>query len=121
MISPGTPADRDRRRIADILEHLGSIRSELRVGREAFISDPRAQKIVAYDLAIIGEAAGKVSRRTQEANRAVPWTELVEYPERPDPRVPDAGPRIGVGLRPRCPARPRAKTSAGASPTAPEE
>lgn len=55
-----TPAE-DARRLSDILDHLRSIRTEVRVGREAFSEDRRAQKIVAYDLMIVGEVASKVS------------------------------------------------------------
>ena len=69
----------DAQRIADILEHLGSIRGEMRIGKEAFRRDPRAQKIVAYDLLIVGEAASKVRRATQRANPGIPWSELVGY------------------------------------------
>lgn len=70
---------RDRRRIDDIIQHVTSIRAELRVGREEFQADDRAQKVVAYDLMIVGEAAGKISKRTQGANPKVPWRDLVEY------------------------------------------
>ncbi len=69
----------DAQRIADILEHLESIRGEMRVGKEAFRQDRRAQKVVAYDLTIVGEAASKVRRATQRANPGVPWSELVGY------------------------------------------
>jgi len=79
-VSPRSePPDRDARRISDIIEHLESIASELKIGRDAFKADRRVQKIVAYDLAIIGEAASKVSKRTQQANLQIPWTDLVEY------------------------------------------
>jgi uncharacterized protein with HEPN domain len=73
------PSRGDAQRIADILEHLESIRAELRAGKDAFFGDERAQKIVAYDLTVIGEAASKVSRATQAAYPRIPWTDLVEY------------------------------------------
>ena len=69
----------DAQRIADILEHLESIRGEMRVGKEGFRKDPRAQKIVAYDLRIAGEAASKVRGATQRANPGIPGSELVGY------------------------------------------
>ena len=62
----------DLQRIADMLEHLESIRAETRVGKDAFRADSRAQKVVAYDLLTIGEAGAKVSRSTQRANPSVP-------------------------------------------------
>jgi uncharacterized protein with HEPN domain len=68
----------EAQRIADILEHLESIRGEMRVGREGFRRrDPRAQKIVAYDLRIVGEVASKVRGATQRANPGIPGSELV--------------------------------------------
>ena len=67
----------DAQRIADILEHLESIRGEMRVGKEGFRKDPRAQKIVAYDLRIAGEAASKVRGATQRANPGIPGSEPV--------------------------------------------
>ncbi len=48
---------RDARRVSDILAHIESIRSELRIGRDAFERDVRVQKIVAYDLQVIGEGS----------------------------------------------------------------
>ena len=57
-----TGSAEDARRISDILEHLRSIRLEVRVGKQAFSEDRRAQKVVAYDLMIVGEAASKVSK-----------------------------------------------------------
>jgi hypothetical protein len=47
----------DRQRIPDIVEHLESVRAELRIGRDAFRRDSRAKKVVGYDLMIIGEQA----------------------------------------------------------------
>ena len=69
----------DAQRIADILEHLETIRGEMRVGKEGFRKDPRAQKIVAYDLRIAGEAASKVRGVTQRANPGIPGSELGAY------------------------------------------
>jgi len=72
-------ATADQGRLDDILDKLRDIREHLRVDRGVFERDRDLQKIVAYDLMIIGEAASKVSKRTQKANPKVPWTELVEY------------------------------------------
>ena len=69
----------DQGRLDDILDRLRDIRGHLRVDRAVFDRDRDLQKIVAYDLMIIGEAASKVSKRTQAANPRVPWTALVEY------------------------------------------
>lgn len=70
---------RDERRVDDMLDMLRDIREHLRLGREVFFRDKDMQKVVAYDLLILGEAANKVSKRTQKANPGIPWTDLVEY------------------------------------------
>jgi uncharacterized protein with HEPN domain len=75
-VSPGTRGDAQR--IADMLEHLEPIRAEIRVGKDQFFEDGRAQKVVAYDLLVLGEAASRVTRATQRANPRVPWTDIVE-------------------------------------------
>lgn len=62
-----------------MLDRLRDIREHLRVGWEVFSRDKDMQKVVAYDLMIIGEAATKVSRPTQRRNAKVPWTRLAEY------------------------------------------
>lgn len=74
-----TESDRDARRIDDMLDVLRDIREHLRIGWEAFSRDRDTQKIVAYDLMILGEAAGRLSRRTQKANPGIPWDDIVEY------------------------------------------
>jgi uncharacterized protein with HEPN domain len=76
-MTPETTAD--QRRIDDMLDMLRDVREQLRIGRDAFTRDRNAQKVVAYDLMILGEAAGKVSQRTKKRNPLVPWTELSEY------------------------------------------
>ena len=69
----------DARRVADMVEMLADIRDRMRAGWIAFSGDATQQKAVAYDLMVLGEAASKVSRRTQAANPKVPWTTVVEY------------------------------------------
>ena len=69
----------DARRVADMVEMLDDIRDRMRPGWDAFSGDVTQQKVVAYDLMVLGEAASKVSRRTQSANPKVPWTVIVEY------------------------------------------
>ncbi len=72
-------AEADQGRIDDMLDMLRDIREHLRGGWELFQRDKDAQKVVAYDLMIIGEAATKVSRRTQASNPSVPWSKLASY------------------------------------------
>ncbi len=69
----------DQTRVDDMLDKLRDIREHLRTGWEMFSRDKDLQKVVAYDLMIIGEAATKVSKRTQRANPRVPWSRLADY------------------------------------------
>jgi uncharacterized protein with HEPN domain len=70
-------ASSDAGRLDDMLEMLEDIRRQMRIGWEGFSRDPNVQKVIAYDLMILGEAASKVSRATQRANPKVPWSEMV--------------------------------------------
>ena len=71
--------ERDQRHLDDMLDMLRDVREHLRAGKDAFLSNRDIQKIVAYDLLILGEVANKVSQRTQKANPLIPWTRIVEY------------------------------------------
>jgi uncharacterized protein with HEPN domain len=72
----------DQNRVDDMLEMLRDMRIQLRVGWEVFSRDRNLQKVVAYDLMIVGEAATRVSKSTQKANPAVPWTTLANFRNR---------------------------------------
>lgn len=75
-----TPSiEKDQRRVDDMLDKLRDIREHLRIGWEVFSRDKDLQKVVAYDLMIVGEAASRVSRSTQRRNPKVPWSRLAEY------------------------------------------
>jgi uncharacterized protein with HEPN domain len=62
-----------------MLDMLRDIREHLRAGWAMFSRDRDLQKVVAYDLMILGEAASRVSKRTQRLNPRVPWTQLANY------------------------------------------
>lgn len=47
--------------------------------REAFSQDPTARSAVLYELAVIGEAAGRVSAETRAHHPEVPWAEVVGF------------------------------------------
>ena len=76
-MTPGPGEDQGR--IDDILDLLRDIREHLKVGWEVFSRDRDLQKVVAYDLVIMGEAVTKVSKQTQKRNPRIPWTALAEY------------------------------------------
>lgn len=71
------PQRGDAQPLDDMLDALRYIREHLAVDLESFARNPDLQKIVAYDLMILGGAANHVSQRTQKSNPAVPWAELV--------------------------------------------
>jgi uncharacterized protein with HEPN domain len=73
------PVSSDQGRLDDMLDHLRDIREHLRTGWEVFSRDRDLQKVVAYDLMILGEAASKVSKTTQKRNPTVPWSALANY------------------------------------------
>ena len=64
--------ERDQRRLDDMLDMLRDIREHLRSGKDAFLANRDTQKIVAYDLRIVGEVASKVRGATQRANPGIP-------------------------------------------------
>jgi uncharacterized protein with HEPN domain len=68
----------DAARVEDMLEMVEDIRRQMRIGWEAFSRDPNVQKVVAYDLMILGEAASKLSRDLQRTHPGIPWTSLVD-------------------------------------------
>ena len=71
---------RDAQRLEDMLKAVREIGQE--VGertRAAYEADQTVQKAVTYDIMILGDAASRVSRRTQKANPLVPWRELADY------------------------------------------
>lgn len=69
----------DQGRVDDMLDMLRDIREHLRAGWEVFSRDKDLQKVIAYDLMIIGEAAGRVSQSTQRRNSGVPWSRLARF------------------------------------------
>jgi uncharacterized protein with HEPN domain len=73
------PVSSDQGRLDDMLDHLRDIREHLRTGWEVFSRDRDLQKVVAYDLMILGEAASKVSKATQKRNPKIPWLALANY------------------------------------------
>ena len=73
------PIDPDQGQVDDMLDMLRDIREHLRVGWEIFARDRDLQKVVAYDLMIIGEASSRVPKRTQRRNPSVPWSHLANF------------------------------------------
>lgn len=59
--------------IADAISQIGSYTAG---GREAFFADRKTQDAVIRNLAIIGEAAKKMSKGTREKSPRVPWKSI---------------------------------------------
>src|SRR5438067_3570178 len=47
------------------------------VSRQAFDSDKKLIKALAMDIAIIGEAASRVTKETQVATSQIPWAAII--------------------------------------------
>ena len=71
------PSRNLRRRVQDILELSAEI--ELFIAEMSFPDfeqDPKTVKAVLYNLAIIGEAAGKLLPEIESSYPEIPWTEM---------------------------------------------
>jgi uncharacterized protein with HEPN domain len=68
----------DRLRLADMLEALEKIRGFSTGGRASFLSDPKTQEAVAYELLKLGEAANRVSKSFRYAHAGFPWARLID-------------------------------------------
>lgn len=66
----------DRAYLEDILEAIERIERYADRGRAAFVADELVQTWVVHHLQIIGEAVGKLSDETKEANPDVPWSPI---------------------------------------------
>jgi len=68
----------DGLRLADMLEALERIRGFSSEGRTPFLTDPKTQEAVAYELLKLGEAASRLSPALHRAHPRVPWSHLIE-------------------------------------------
>lgn len=68
---------RDADRLADMRSALADIRSLTGDDREAFDSDRGAQQAVAYNLAVLGEAARALSAEIRDRYSDVPWSDVI--------------------------------------------
>ena len=70
----------DRLFLQDILAASDAIVVHI-AGRneQALVNDPTARAAVLHELAVIGEAATRVSRETQRRYADIPWAEIVGF------------------------------------------
>jgi uncharacterized protein with HEPN domain len=75
-----TEKRRDAQRLEDMLKAVRDIEQETAdLTRDQYASNATLQKAVAYDIMILGDAAAKMSQRTQKANTFVNWKALADY------------------------------------------
>jgi uncharacterized protein with HEPN domain len=67
----------DRVRLSDMLQALEKIRGFSSGSRGSFLSDPKTQEAVAYELLKLGEAATRVSKSFRAAHPEFPWDTLI--------------------------------------------
>lgn len=68
----------DRLRLADMLEAFEKIRGFSTGGRATFLSDPKTQEAVAYELLKLGEAANRVTKSFRQRHAGFPWARLID-------------------------------------------
>jgi uncharacterized protein with HEPN domain len=67
----------DLERLADIRAALADIRALTADGRDRFLTDRTVQQAVAYNLAVVGEAARAPSDDFRQRHGDVPWREVI--------------------------------------------
>lgn len=64
--------------LRDILENISKIEEYIKdLSLDNFERTPMAQEAVAFDLAVIGEAANNISKELRESNPQIPWRKIV--------------------------------------------
>jgi uncharacterized protein with HEPN domain len=67
----------DFARLSDIRSALADIRELTLDGKQAFLDDRTAQQAVAYNLAVLGEAARALSDELRQSHPDVPWRDVI--------------------------------------------
>lgn len=74
----------DAERLADIRKSVRRIVDEIDGrAKEEFLENITVQDAVKFQLMALGDAAGRISKRTRQANPRIPWTELMEFRYQP--------------------------------------
>lgn len=68
--------ERDRAALEDILRYVGDVRSHTAAGRQV-MSEGLTRHAVLWELAIIGEAANRLTQEFREAHPELPWRRIV--------------------------------------------
>lgn len=71
---------RDEQRLQDIIEALESVARIIQGKPEsAFYDDETLRYAVAHRLAVVGEAAGRISSELRAKYQSAPWTDIVSF------------------------------------------
>lgn len=71
---------RDHQRLQDMIEALESVARITRDKSEsAFYDDETLRYAVAHRLAVVGEAAGRISPELRQRYESVPWADIVSF------------------------------------------
>jgi uncharacterized protein with HEPN domain len=69
-------SETDRAALEDMLRHAGFVRDDTKAGRAA-LDDDRTLRSVLYALAIVGEAANRLSPELCDLHPEVPWRRII--------------------------------------------
>ncbi|MFO7943463.1 MAG: DUF86 domain-containing protein [Anaerolineales bacterium] len=67
----------DEKRLKDILDAIDRIEIYAVEDKETFWKDEKTQDAILYNLLIIGEAVGKISKEFREKHPDVPWSAII--------------------------------------------
>jgi uncharacterized protein with HEPN domain len=68
---------KDKQNLLDILDAIERIEAYSVSSYDDFLSDPKTQDAILYNLVIIGEAANQITDAFQEKHSTVPWSSMI--------------------------------------------
>ena len=68
---------KDEKKLQDILAAIEAIETYSVSGYDEFLSDPKTQDAILYNLIIIGEAANQITDEFQEKYSTLPWSSMI--------------------------------------------
>ena len=68
---------RDVDRLADMRAALADVLDLTATDKQTFVDDRRAQQAVAYNLAVLGEAARALSAELRDQHPEIPWRDVI--------------------------------------------
>ena len=68
---------KDKKKLQDILAAIEAIETYSVSSYDEFLSDPKTQDAILYNLIIIGEAANQITDEFQEKYSTLPWSSMI--------------------------------------------